>query len=709
VLDDLHWADQPSLLLLQFVARELGNSRLLLIGTYRDMELSRQHPLAETLGELTRERLFQRVLLRGLSQQDVGRFIEVAAGVDPPLGLTEAVHTQTEGNPLFVTEVVRLLVQEGELTQESGTRDSWTVRIPEGVREVIGRRLNRLSQRCNETLTIASVVGREFELRQLAPLVEDVSEDRLLDVLEEALSARVIEELPQAVGRYQFTHALIQETLTEELTLTRRVRLHARVAETLEQLYGDQTEAHAAELAHHFAEAEAILGSEKLVQYSLLAGERAQAAYAWEEALSHFERALAAKGVAFEDAGPAMDEEEAALLFGIARAQGATLERHRVPEMAAPLRKAFDHYLEKGDVSHAVEVAEYPIFFMGGQRGGLAELISRALDLVPAGSNTAGRLLARYVKVRGMEEGDYESAQDAVRRALAIAQREGDEGLEMRTLASAIEVDVFHLRDQEALNKSLRAIELGHRVDDPHSEVAAHYFAAWTLMAVGDPARARLHSGPFMTLADGLRDRAWLMNALMTNSKLSQLEGEWQVARDFSDRGLAVSPMDPRLLAFRAMLEYEVGSFSEGESHLRRLLDVLQLITPGPTIPHGLTASVIPVIGRTAVVDAVLAIAEAAAQTVLSSTSATPFVTMQARAGVALLAVSRGDVESGSEQYNVLSAHRSIMSPMGITMDRILGLLAQTMGKLDQSITHFEDALLAWTCCDYADTLLQRK
>ena len=138
------------------------------------MELSRQHPLAESLGELTRERLFQRVLLRGLSQQDVGRFIEVAAGVEPPSGLAEAVHTQTEGNPLFVTEVVRLLVLEGELSQEPGDRDTWTVRIPEGVREVIGRRLNRLSQRCNETLTIASVIGREFEQRQLTPLVEDM-------------------------------------------------------------------------------------------------------------------------------------------------------------------------------------------------------------------------------------------------------------------------------------------------------------------------------------------------------------------------------------------------------------------------------------------------------------------------------------------------------------------------------------------------------
>ena len=258
VLDDLHWADTPSLMLLQFVTRELTGARLLVVGTYRDVELSRQHPLAETLAELTRERPFQRILLRGLSQEDVGRFIEITSGIMPPGGLVSAVHTQTEGNPLFVTEVVRLLVQEGTFSARpeavegrAGQRESWSVRIPEGVREVIGRRLNRLSQRCNETLTIASIIGREFELRQLSGLVDDpstssepalsspkghaMSVDRLLDVLEEALSARAIEELPATVGRYQFTHALIQETLVEELSLTRRVRLHARIAETLEE------------------------------------------------------------------------------------------------------------------------------------------------------------------------------------------------------------------------------------------------------------------------------------------------------------------------------------------------------------------------------------------------------------------------------------------------------------------------------------------
>jgi len=139
-----------------------------------------------------------------------------------------------------------------------------------------------------------------------------------LEVLEEALSARVIEELPQAVGRYQFTHALIRETLSEELSLTRRVRLHARIAETLEELYRDSAEVHAAELAHHFAEAEAISGAEKMVHYSLLAGERALTAYAWEEARSHFQRGLGAKE------GQPIDGKTAELLFGLGQTRRLT-------------------------------------------------------------------------------------------------------------------------------------------------------------------------------------------------------------------------------------------------------------------------------------------------------------------------------------------------------------------------------------------------
>ena len=723
VLDDLHWADQPSLLLLQFVARELGNSRLLLIGTYRDMELSRQHPLAESLGELTRERLFQRVLLRGLSQQDVARFIEVAAGVDPPAGLVEAVHTQTEGNPLFVTEVVRLLVQEGELTAErTGDRDSWTVRIPEGVREVIGRRLNRLSQRCNETLTIASVIGREFDLRQLVPLIEDISEDRLLDVLEEALGARVLEELPQAVGRYQFTHALIKETLTEELTLTRRVRLHARIAETLEQLYGEDAEAHAAELAHHFALAEAVLGTDKLVSYSLLAGEKALAAYANEDALAHFERGLVARGITLSGTEAASDAEAAALLFGLGRAQLSTVVRHEMPRAVANLRRSFDYYAEVGEPDRAVSVAQHRFPSRVGQSTGAAELISRALGLIAADSHEAGQLLSRQGYVLGTEEGDYLEAHEAFEHALSIAQREHDAGLEMRTLAEAARVDRLHNRLKESANKGSRAIELASRLGDLYALAGASYESYNVLYKTGDPLTGQLHASAMLAAAEQLRDRFMLTSGHLANGILSQLAGDWGSARRFFDRGLEVNPMDSRLLGQLTGLEYEVGDFGKGQIYMDRLVEVMRATPVGPTVPYAYTAVVIPQMARISGVTEHVATSEEAALTVLSSSSAdlSEVVFLVCRVGLVLLAVMRRDSAAATEQYLPLrSVEGQILFGIPSSADRILGLLAHTMGNFDQALTHFENALtfcrkagyrpeLAWTCCDYADTLLQR-
>ena len=484
VLDDLHWADHPSLLLLEFVARELGNSRLLVIGTYRDMELSRQHPLSKSLGELTRERLFQRVLLRGLEQEDVGRFIELVSGVNPPTGMVEAVHRQTEGNPLFVTEVVRLLVQEGELTQEKvGQRDSWSVRIPEGVRDVIGRRLDRLSERCNETLTLASVIGREFTLEQLSPLIEDISGDRLLELLDEALSARVIEELPRAVGRYQFTHALIQETLAGELSSTRKVRLHARIAEALELLYGGDDEAHAAELAHHYAEAQTVLGMEKLEYYSLLAGQRALAAYAYEEALVHFERGLDAKG----DQPP--DVETGQLLYGLGRVQVATLPQYELNHAVDTLGRAFDCLLGAGDVERALAVAEVPLPPVAGFITGVGQLIYRALELVRGDSLQAGRLLGSYGRAAGIEEGNYPAARGAFDRALEIAHRERDLGLELRTLSFDCDVVWYHCRFEECFDICMKGVQLAAQVDEPQVRDAGPLY--WSLCAhsLGRPGR----------------------------------------------------------------------------------------------------------------------------------------------------------------------------------------------------------------------------
>jgi len=703
------------LLLLEFVARELSGSRLLLVGTYRDMELSRRHPLSLTLGELTRERLFQRVLLRGLSQEDVGRFIELVSGAAPPRGMVEAVHRQTEGNPLFVTEVVRLLVQEGELTPEkASSRESWTVRIPEGVREVIGRRLDRLSERCNETLTIASVIGREFTLEHLKPLIEDMTEDRLLEVLEEALASRVIEELPQSVGRYQFTHALIQETLAGELSTTRKVRLHARIAETLEELYGDDAEAHASELAYHYAESESVLGPVKLVRYSILAGERALAGYGYEEAQAHFQRGIAAKG------NQPADEETAALYFGLGRAQAATYASQDISEAVTSLRRAFDCYAETGDVDRAVAVASYQTPSYSGHITGASELISKALALVPPDSHQAGRLLSQYGSHLGRGEGDYEGAREAFGGALEVAQRENDPELEMQTLANAAYVDFFHARGQESLDKSRRAIELAQRVENTEAEVNARLSAARALADLGELAEARVHAEAALALAERLHHRNWLTIVLRINQTLHQLVGDWTPAREFSDRGLILSPRFSPLLFNRLILEYEVGDWNLGQELLERLMEVMEASPPSPTLDIALPALAIPLVARITGKSDFLEVAATAAETVLAFDSVLPIVAGAAQACLALLAVMRGDAVAAGEQYAVLEHHRGRMwYGSFVPMDRLLGLMSQTMGNLDQAAEHFEDALafcrkagyrpeMAWTCCDYADTLRER-
>ena len=725
ILEDLHWADRESLLLLEFVTRELSNARLLVIGTYRDVEVSRGHPLSQTLGELTRERLFQRILLRGLSQEDVERFIELVSGAKPPQNMTEAVYRQTEGNPLFVTEVVRLLVQEGEVGRRDAPTlrdsDTWTVRIPEGIREVIGRRLDRLSERCNQTLTIASVIGREFGLEQLKPLIDNMTEDRLLEVLEEALVARVIEELPRSVGRYQFNHALIQETLVEELSATRRVRLHARIAEALEALYGDQAEAHASELAHHYAQAQTVLGTGKLVSYSLLAGERALASYAWGEALAHFETGLNAKGVTLEGSEAARDAGAAELLSGLGRSQAAILPLDHLQEAVNSLTRAFDYYDGTKDEVQAAAVAETPLPPAAGRVTGVGPLLARALKLASPGSLQEARLLSRHGWVIGIEQGDYSAAREALDRALGIAQREGDQGLEMRTLVAGLEVDVYNCYYQEALDKSLGAIELAAIVDDPRAESLAHFWAAFTLIIGGELGAAGPHAQASLAAAEKLRHHFFLARILVVNQWLSQYIGQMHAARQISNRALAVSPRAALGHYFRTLLEFEEGNIAEAEGYLETLLEVMRLVPPDPTIERAFVAFTIPVAWSISGDTTRLPMAQAVAEELLSSQSATPLLAYIARVGLALIAVQREDEVAAKEHYQAMELHRGLgLGVLASAEDhRVLGLLAQTMGDYEKAVSHFEQGLarcrkagyrlqLAWSCCDYADTLLAR-
>ena len=713
VLDDLHWADHSSLMLWEFVSREISNARVMLLGTYRDVEVGRRHPLSQVLGSLIREPSFRRVQLGGLSKEDTSRLVELSAGVTLAEPSLDLIHSRTEGNPLFLSELVRLVGEES-----IGADDSWTSTLPEGVKDIIGRRLDRLSRQCNQALATASIIGREFSLEQLQPLIDRMTEDGLLEVLEEAQSARVIEESPGSGDHFRFSHALIQETVASELTAARRVRLHARIAESLEELYGDIVEARAAELAHHFAEAEAVLGTEKLVRYTLLAGGQALAAYAWEEAQAHFRRGLAAKE------GQAMDGETAALLFGMGRAQVATLDPLENQEALANLVRAFDYYEETKDVDRAVAVAQSPVqsSLLTGHDTGVMQLVTRALTLVPSDSQEAGRLLCQYGNILYYQAGDYDGALEALTYALAIARRENDAALEIRTLVAAGHAEAAHLHFEESLWYDLRAIELSSCVDEPFEETHARQEVASVLHRTGDLEGARCHATAMLEVAERLRHRTRLWQALQANTVVSFLEGDWQTARSLSDRALGVSPRNPNLLGFRAIIEYTLGNFEDGETRIERLLETMQRSAPGPTFEYAYPAIVVPLVAHLTGFANRLDHAKSAAQVVLSFPGGTPVLASLASAGLGLLAVTTGDATAAEQQYGVLRPRQATM--LGglldsiMSADRLLGLLAQTMGEPVTAATHFEDALdfcrkaryrpeLAWTCCDYADALLQ--
>ena len=642
------------------------------------------------------------------------------SGAEPSPELVQAIYSHTEGNPFFMTEIIRLLVERRLTTGEPGEVGLGDLEIPQGVLEVIGQRLNRLSPECEGVLTTAAVIGRQFDFKLLGLLSEESTEAQLLASMDEGLDAFLIQEVPGQGDVYEFSHALVQQTLRERLSTSRRVRLHAKIGETLETLYGDQPGDRAAELAYHFAEAEPVAGIEKLVKYTILAGERALESYAFEGGLDHFDRGLVSIGIALTGTQPAPDEEAAALLFGKGCAQLATVERHRLSEAVSCLRRAFDYYAEAGDVDRAVAVAQQPLPMAQGMLAGATQLALRALELVQRGSHEEGRLLAQYAIHVYFEESDVEAAQDAFTRALVIAQGEDDADLELRTLANAASVDTFECQYQAALEKSLRGLELARLLDHPRAELGVQYRAASSRMLTGDLQEAKQHFEAMRDVADRLRDRFWLSSAYFLSAQASIYEGDWEAARRYSDQSLMNLSMDSRSLATRMQLELELGESDQADVYLERLLESMRLTAPGPTVEYMLAVLGISLGGRISGDNRRFEAADAAAEPVLAAPKSSRSVMLGTRAGLGFLAVQRGDSAAASNHYASLTACRgTAMAGISFVFDRLLGLLARNMDNLDLAVEHFEDALafcrngryrpeLAWSCYDYAEALLQR-
>jgi class 3 adenylate cyclase/tetratricopeptide (TPR) repeat protein len=294
VLEDLHWADESSLLLTEYLAPLLPEMPVLVLGTYRDLEVDLHHSLARVIGRLGRQRLVERVNLQRLSFDGVRAMVEALAGQSAPEQLVRVIDRETEGNPFFVEEVYLHLVESGVLLDEHGRvrpdlqlDEVWA---PESIRLVLGQRLDRLAMSTREVLVAAAVSGRMFS-SELVGEVADTGADQLVDAFDQAERARLL--APGRVpGELMFGHELIRQTLLSDVSAAERERLHVRTAEAISRLYSDDLEAHAGEFAYHLSHAGHSADPASLVHYLTIAGERAFDAAAFGDAVGYFEKAL---------------------------------------------------------------------------------------------------------------------------------------------------------------------------------------------------------------------------------------------------------------------------------------------------------------------------------------------------------------------------------------------------------------------------------
>ncbi len=525
VLDDLHWADRPSLLLLQFLARETEGCRLLILATYRDVEVGRQHPLERTLADLARTGHSDRVLLRGLADSDVARFLELSSGRTPPPALVEAVFRETEGNPFFVNEVVRLLQSDGRLDQPE-TVESWSVEIPQGVRQVVGRRLDSLSKACNTVLTVGAVIGREFDMRTLGP-VTDLASEELLEHLEAAEDARIISEVEDQPGIYRFSHALVRETLYDEVRTTRRIRLHRRIGEVLEARYGDRFEPHLAELAHHFCEAASGGDIAKAIDYGQRAARRALAALAYEEAADLFERTLTAI--------EASDDVDELLHCELLLAHGDALFKAGAPEESdKTFREAIEIARRIDEPLHfAIGVIGIVHQIFGASRAdeGLVTLIEEGLERISDDRPVLkGRLLLRHAGQLVWLRRLGEAREEAIRALDMIGD---SEDLDARQEANAVHnVIVFGYQDAEhGCQAAEELVALSIAAGDRSAEFNARSGVIIYASALGDCDRVDAAMEANSLLAAELREPSFVSSAERYQAVRALREGRLEEAR----------------------------------------------------------------------------------------------------------------------------------------------------------------------------------
>jgi DNA-binding SARP family transcriptional activator len=712
VLDDLHAADAPSLLLLRFLARELRSTHILLLAAYRDVDPIPGRPLTETLAEVAREPVTRRVSLGGLSEREVAQYVKLTASQIASTPLVAAVHQETEGNPLFVGEIVRLLAVEG--VGSESTADA-RLAIPQSIHDVIARRLTHLSHECNRLLVLAAVIGREFALDALACLA-GVSEDGLLDVLDEATAARVLADVPGAADRLRFAHVLIRDTLYEGLAAARRARLHRQVVAALEALYGDEPGQHLAELAHHSIASSDV---DKALRYAQRAGDRALALLAYEEAARLYQTALDAL-----DLADVRDERtRCELLLSAGEAQmraGNTQAAKRAFLDAAGIGRRLG--LPRELARAAAGYAREDMYLRAAGDDRLVPLLEEGLAaLADEDFALRVRLLARLAAAL-RDEPSRDRRDRLSKEAVALARATENPSALAYALDGRVPVIIAPDTVAECLAIATELREVAARIDDTLRVAHGYLHECITRVMVGDAGELDTSVHAMSRLTDELKQPAHLWEARAAKAVLALAAGRFTEAEELIEQALALGErVKPEMaIPVYRLQRYTLCDFRGGVEKLEPAIRELVADWPARPAFRCALAHLHARLGRRSEAQRALD------DLTRDDCSALPF-DQEWLYGMSLLAETAAllsDTDSAAVLYGLLvpwAAFNAADWPEAIrgSASRYLGILAATMRRWDEAGVHFEDAVamnarmgarpwLAHTQHDYARMLLSR-
>jgi tetratricopeptide (TPR) repeat protein len=537
VLDDLHAADTASVLLLRFIAAQLSATPILIVGTYRDVELTSSHPFAETVSELAREAVTRRIALRGLREDEVASFVRAVAGIEVEPSLASSLFRQTNGNPLFLGESVRLLIADGTVDPARALAAELTV--PSGVRETIARRVADVGETTRACLSAASVLGSEFAAEAVGQLA-GLPGDDVLDALDEAIAAGLVREMRATVGRFRFSHDLVREVLHRELPTARRARSHRRAGQILERLHTGDLDDHLAEIAQHFFLGSAAGGGSEAVAYAARAGDRAVGALAYEEAARLYGMAVEAL-----EAGAERDERELAEL--LVRLGDARTRAGDLPGSQATFLRAAELARRTG----AGTVLARAALGYGGRfvwtRAGTDE---RTIDLLQdalvflGGADDAlrVRLLGRLAcALRGTPE--LERGAALSQEALDVARTLGDSATLAYALLARFGAIWWPDTAGERLELARELQAVAERTGDRERVVEARIGKYVTLAELGRAAEARIELEAIDATARELRQPAQRWLAMGLRAQVALARGEFQAAEELIERCLQMQPV----------------------------------------------------------------------------------------------------------------------------------------------------------------------